>query len=1142
MWLGMVAISTSSRAFGSAVEAITLPALAMLISSASLAQERCEPAAARVVSVQGTVELQRAGAAVWMAATLDEALCLGDAIRVGRASRAALVLANDALLRLDQRTTLAFRSIIEERRSLLDLIFGAVYFFSHQPRALAVDTPFVNAAAEGTEFLVRVADDRAEVIMLDGQVLLQNAEGELRVARGDAAIVLAGAAPAPMIVARPRDAVAWALYYPPVLAALAERRARPRPLPPGLQAAVDAVAANDYAGALDALDAVPETARDARYWTYRAGVLLNVGRVDEARAAIARALALDPEAGEALAQGAIIAIVQNRTADALADARRAVELSPDSGAAAVALSYALQANFRLEEAREALRAGAERAPEDALVFARLSEIEQSLGALGAARDAAEQAVALAPDLGRTQMVLGFAALTRIDIDQAKAAFERAIALDSAEPLARLGLGLAIIRSGALERGRKEIEIAAALDPNDSLIRSYLGKAYFEERRDPLDAEQYAIAKQLDPNDPTPWFYDAIRLQTVNRPVEALRNIERSIALNDNRAVYRSRLLLDEDLAVRQVSLARIYNNLGFEQLGLNEATKSLSLDPANYSAHRFLADTYAGIPRYEIARASELLQSQLLQPININPVAPSLPIADLNVVTGVGPAAAAFNEFTPLFQRNQVQLTGTGLVGNKQTAAGEAIASGIYNRFSLSTGGFSSGTDGFRPNADVDNTLYDLFSQFALNPKLSVQAEYRYRETEQGDLQMNFDPDFFTTDRRRINQDSARLGLTFTPSPGSTLLVSGIYTDRKEQLFLGEPVFAEKGKIKSINDGYQLEGLYIFDTPSLNLQAGGGTYEVDVDINNSNLFFEVDDQRVFFELSDRHFDRKQDNIYSYFRLNFIESVTITTGLSYDTYDEGAFNRDSLNPKLGLRWNLSPNIAVRAAAFKTLKRALVVDQTVEPTEVAGFNQFFDEFNGTETWFYGIGLDTRLTDTLYGGAQLSFRDMNVPLGIPVDTTEDQDETRFGLYLYWTIYDDWAMTTGLWYDEFDRAKESIDDRPTRIRTLSVPVALSYFNPLGLFATIGTTYVHQNADRFPGPPACDEACSDGTDDFFLLDASVGYRFPGRHGIFSLEGTNLLDEKFNYQDDDFRTAGARARFGPFIPERAVLARLTLNF
>ena len=261
---------------------------------------------------------------------------------------------------MDQGTTAQLRRGAEEGRSLLNLLIGAIYFFSHRPRALEVDTPFVNAAAEGTEFLVRVGAERAEVVMLDGQVLLQNPQGELRIASGQAAAIPAGAAPAPMIVARPRDAVAWALYYPPILAELAGGGAPPRPLPPGLQAAIERVAANDYAGALAALEAVPEAARDARYYTYRAGVLLNVGRVDEAAAAIQRALALDPNAGEALAQRAIIQVVQNRKADALADARRAVELSPDSGAARIALSYALQANFQLEEARAVLREAVER--------------------------------------------------------------------------------------------------------------------------------------------------------------------------------------------------------------------------------------------------------------------------------------------------------------------------------------------------------------------------------------------------------------------------------------------------------------------------------------------------------------------------------------------------------------------------------------------------------------------------------------------------------------------------------------------------------------------------------------------------------------------------------------------------------------
>jgi len=45
---------------------------------------------------------------------------------------------------------------------------------------------------------------------------------------------------------------------------------------------------------------------------------------------------------------------------------------------------------------------------------------------------------------------------------------------------------------------------------------------------------------------------------------------------------------------------------------------------SNYSAHRLLADTYAALPRHEIARVSELFQSQMLQPLNTTPIQPSL--------------------------------------------------------------------------------------------------------------------------------------------------------------------------------------------------------------------------------------------------------------------------------------------------------------------------------------------------------------------------------------------------------------------------------------------------------------------------------------------------------------------------------------
>ena len=112
--------------------------------------------------------------------------------------------------------------------------------------------------------------------------------------------------------------------------------------------------------------------------------------------------------------------------------------------------------------------------------------------------------------------------------------------------------------------------------------------------------------------------------------------QRAIRLNNNRAVYRSRLSLDGDRAVRGTHLSRIYGDLGFEQLALAEGWKSVDLDPTNHAAHRLLADNYLALPSHQIARDSELLQSQLLQPVNLNPVQPRLAYHGLNFLEDLG--------------------------------------------------------------------------------------------------------------------------------------------------------------------------------------------------------------------------------------------------------------------------------------------------------------------------------------------------------------------------------------------------------------------------------------------------------------------------------------------------------------------------
>ncbi len=280
----------------------------------------------------------------------------------------------------------------------------------------------------------------------------------------------------------------------------------------------------------------------------------------------------------------------------------------------------------------------------------------------------------------------------------------------------------------------------SLDPDNSLLRSYLGKAYYEEKLDKQSADQYEMAKNLDPKDPTPYFYDAIRKQTTNRPVEALQDMQKAIELNDNRAVYRSRLLLDEDLAARSASLGRIYNDLGFQQLGLVEGWKSVNTDPSNYSAHRLLADNYAGLPRHEIARVSELLQSQLLQPINITPVQPVLAESNLLLLAGSGPSSPSFNEFNPLFTRNRLALQASGVFGSNYTLGDEVTQSGVWNNLSYSLGQFHFQTDGFRENNDLNVNIYNAFVQAKISPKLNVQAEVRHRDVKSGNLDSLFSP------------------------------------------------------------------------------------------------------------------------------------------------------------------------------------------------------------------------------------------------------------------------------------------------------------------------------------------------------------------------------------------------------------------
>ena len=1056
----------------------------------------CEQAVGGFTSLEGDISVKSESQNDWVSAQFDTSLCEGDTIRAGKQSRAAIALITDAVLRLDEKTTIKLVDVVPdpESRSFIDLITGAFQSLSRHPRRLTVNTPYLNGSIEGTEFLIRVNGGSTDITVFEGTVIAANDQGEVPLTEGQSASAKEGQAPQRRVLVNPRNEVQWSIYYPPVMA----------------------------------------TGDSASPTIAEAAQLLSVGRVDQALTLLDQQIAGGAGEASAYALRAIVKTAQNQTGAAREDADQAVALDPASVPAKIALSYVLQSQFDIASARDLLLQSLTQNPDNALLGARLAELEMMLGNMQAAATYADRAIANAPSLSRAYMVKGFASLAEADSSIAQSTFEQAIKIDSADPMSHLGRGLAMIRDGKLADGRKELETAVALDSNSALLRSYLGKAYFEEKRSPLDEQQFTIAKSLDTNDPTPLFYNAIQLQTNNRPVEALEEVQKAIAMNGGRAVYRSRLLLDSDEAARGASLARVYSDLGFQQLALVEGWKSVDADPANSAGHRFLADSYSTRPRHEIARVSELLQSQLLQPLSKASIQPQAAESNLFLISSGGAETNSFNEFNPVFNSDGMAVQASTFTGENGTSGGEGVVSGIYDNVAFSLGRFHYRTDGFGTNYGQHDDIANAFVQMELSPSTSIQAEYRKRETRTGEqIQYFFEENVLDRASTIEKKDTYRLGLRHDLALNSTLLVSMTHQERsghrdlKDFFDLGVNLFIVDPR-KSFVGEFQ----HIYRSSRFNLRSGGGHADIDAE-EDLSVLLELPPMLLFNDLSDN--DIRHENIYSYADIRLAENLTANLGFSYDfVKGEAIESIDQFNPKFGLTWALSPRTTVRAAAFKTLKRTLATQQTLEPTQVAGFNQFFDDVNQAKAWRYGLAIDKKMGDKLFGGIELSKRYQTVPLkgvsaaGRSVDEF-DWDEDLARVYLFYTPHPYFALRAEYAFEQHEQEIFGAE----KLETRRIPLGLTFSHPSGLGVALTTTYWKQEGVGFIREDL-GGVRQDAEDDFWLVDAVLNYRLPKRFGFVEIGATNLTNKEFRYFEMDLNNSHIQ-------PTRTAFVKITLS-
>ncbi len=235
---------------------------------------------------------------------------------------------------------------------------------------------------------------------------------------------------------------------------------------------------------------------------------------------------------------------------------------------------------------------------------------------------------------------------------------------------------------------------------------------------------------------------------------------------------------------------------------------------------------------------------------------------------------------------------------------------------------------------------------------------------------------------------------------------------------------------------------------------------------------------------------------------------------------------------GITWNPFSSTTLRGAVFRTLKRTLVTDQTLEPTQVAGFNQFFDDANATDAWRAGGAIDQKFTESIYGGVEYTYRNLSVPFNDAAGDLQNEKwvEKMFRGYLFWTPHEWVALRAEYLWERFERDEDLADGAKT-VETSYVPLGINFFHPIGLSASLTGTYVDQQGS-FERATAVG-TFENGDDDFFLVDAAIRYRFPKRYGFFTVGVSNLTDEDFEHFDTD--------RDNPRIqPDRFFFASITL--
>lgn len=205
-------------------------------------------------------------------------------------------------------------------------------------------------------------------------------------------------------------------------------------------------------------------------WIAAANQQTRADQFDAARASLARAAALDPQAYEVPLQEGIIALETGDPAAAVGYFQRAIDLAPDRAAGHLNLGIALYQAGRLDEAIPAFRRAAEADPNLTLAGLLLGQTLAATGELAEAEVAYQQVLDRESDNAKALRGVGYCRLRRADYRGAANAYQAATAAEPDNADGWAGLGSAQLGLGQLDAAGASFARARAIDPQNVMLQ------------------------------------------------------------------------------------------------------------------------------------------------------------------------------------------------------------------------------------------------------------------------------------------------------------------------------------------------------------------------------------------------------------------------------------------------------------------------------------------------------------------------------------------------------------------------------------------------------------------------------------------------------------------------------------------------